>query len=44
MTHRDFLPASKPVLWDVLSCEEWLTRVTLADSRHACSASSPYMT
>lgn len=38
MTHSDFLPASKPVLWDVRSCEEWLARATLADSRHACSA------
>lgn len=38
MTHSDFLPASKPMLWDVRSCEEWLARATLADSRHACSA------
>jgi hypothetical protein len=26
MTHSDFLPASKPVLWDVRSCDEWLAR------------------
>lgn len=38
MTHSDFLPASKPVLRDVRSCEEWLARATLADSSHACSA------
>ena len=25
MTHSGFLPASKPVLWDMRSCEEWRT-------------------
>jgi hypothetical protein len=38
MTHSDFLPASRPVLWDVRGCDEWLARATLADSHRAGSA------
>jgi len=38
MTHSDFLPASRPVLWDARSCDEWLARTALADSQQACAA------
>lgn len=36
MTHSDFVPASRPLLWDVRSCDEWLARATLSDARQAC--------
>ena len=38
MIQSDFVPASRPVLWDVRSCNEWLARAPLADSRQACAA------
>lgn len=38
MTHSDFVPASRPVLWDARSCDDWLARAALADSRQACAA------
>jgi len=36
MTHSDFVPASRPLLWDVRSCDEWLARAPLSDARQAC--------
>lgn len=38
MNNSDFIPASRPVLWDLRSCDEWLARATLADASQACSA------
>jgi hypothetical protein len=38
MTHSDFLPAPRPRLADLKSCEDWLARATLADPRQACNA------
>ncbi|MBI4290205.1 MAG: hypothetical protein HY661_01840 [Betaproteobacteria bacterium] len=38
MTHSDFVPASRPLLWDVRSCDEWLSRATLSDARQACQS------
>jgi hypothetical protein len=37
MNPSDFLPVSRPMLPDVKSCEEWLARAALADSRQACA-------
>ena len=34
----DFLPASRPSLPDLESCEEWLTTASMGDSRQACAA------
>jgi hypothetical protein len=36
MGHSDFLPASRPLLWDAKSCEDWLARTALSDPRQAC--------
>jgi hypothetical protein len=38
MAHSDFVPAARPRLTDVRSCESWLAQATLADSRQACDA------
>ncbi len=38
MIHSDFLPASRPLLHDLRSCEEWLARTTLASADQACSS------
>jgi cyclic-di-GMP-binding protein len=38
MAHSDFLPAPRPRLADLKSCEDWLARATLADPRQACNA------
>lgn len=34
----DFLPASRPSLPDLESCEQWLTTASMGDSRQACAA------
>lgn len=36
MTHSDFVPVSRPLLWDVRSCDEWLGSAALSDARQAC--------
>jgi hypothetical protein len=38
MVLADFLPASRPRLADLKSCEDWLARAALADTQDACSA------
>lgn len=38
MTHSDFVPASRPLLWDVRSCDDWLARAALSDARQACQS------
>ena len=38
MVHSDFLPASRPAVPDIRSCEHWLGSAPLADSRQACRA------
>lgn len=38
MVHSDFRPATRPALPDIKSCEQWLGRAPLADSREACRA------
>ena len=37
-TGSDFLPASRPSLPDLESCEQWLTTTSMGDSRQACAA------
>jgi hypothetical protein len=36
MNQSDFLPASRPLLSDLKSCDEWLARAYLSDPRQAC--------
>ena len=36
MTESDFLPASRPLLSDLKSCEKWLSQAYLSDPRQAC--------
>ena len=38
MQHSDFLPFSRPVLFDVASCDRWLARERITDSDRACAA------
>jgi len=38
MQHSDFLPASRPILADLASCDRWLTRERITDSDRACAA------
>lgn len=38
MIHSDFLPASRPLLHDLRSCEDWLARTTLASPDQACAS------
>jgi cyclic-di-GMP-binding protein len=38
MNRPDLVAASRPLLRDVKSCDEWLARAALADSHHACSS------
>jgi len=38
MVLADFLPASRPRLADLKSCEDWLARAALADTQDGCSA------
>lgn len=38
MVHSDFVPASRPAVPDLKSCEHWLGLAPLADSREACRA------
>ena len=38
MQHSDFLPASRPVLADLASCDRWLARERITDSDRACAA------
>jgi hypothetical protein len=35
-TQSDFLPASRPLLADLKSCDEWLAKAYLSDPRQAC--------
>jgi hypothetical protein len=35
-TQSDFLPASRPLLADLKSCDEWLAKSYLSDPRQAC--------
>lgn len=37
MNQSDFLPASRPLLADLKSCEQWLARAYLTDPRQACN-------
>ena len=36
MNQSDFLPASRPLLSDLRSCEDWLAKAYLSDPRQAC--------
>ena len=36
MNQSDFLPASRPLLSDLKSCEDWLAKAYLSDPRQAC--------
>jgi hypothetical protein len=36
MNQSDFLPASRPLLSDIKSCEEWLAKAYLSDPRQTC--------
>lgn len=36
MNQSDFLPASRPLLADLKSCEDWLAKAYLSDPRQAC--------
>lgn len=38
MTHSDFMPAVRPRLSDIRSCDDWLAHAPLGDSRQACKA------
>lgn len=38
MTRSDFVPASRPPLPDLKSCDAWLASASVADSRQACTA------
>ena len=38
MQHSDFLPASRPILVDLASCDRWLERERFTDSDRACAA------
>jgi hypothetical protein len=38
MTHSDFLPATNPPYPDVKSCDAWLAKAALGDTRSACAA------
>jgi len=38
MTHSDFLPATNPPYRDLQSCDAWLAKAALGDTRSACAA------
>lgn len=38
MQHSDFLPAPRPALVDLASCDKWLDRERFTDPHHACTA------
>lgn len=38
MQHSDFLPASRPALVDLASCDRWLDRARFTDPHQACTA------
>lgn len=38
MTHSDFLPVTNPPYPDIKSCDAWLAKAALGDTRSACAA------